>query len=129
MAETEQPKKGSTSKFQDTLGKTDALIYNALGVNVESLLAALGIKSLKDIKNIDFTKINWGSFLAILYALNPRQLKALLSKFSFSNFSLRSLPGNQPEAGTNVSAIPKVSVPPVKIPPPSEKEDLICSNN
>ena len=91
MAETEQPKKGSTSKFQDTLGKTDALIYNALGVNVESLLAALGIKSLKDIKNIDFTKINWGSFLAILYALNPRQLKALLSKFSFSNFSLRSL--------------------------------------
>ena len=91
MAETEQPKKGSTSKFQDALGKTDALIYNALGVNVESLLNALGIKSLKDIKNIDFTKINWGALLAILYALNPAQLKALLSKFSFSNFSLRSL--------------------------------------
>lgn len=91
MAETDQPKKGSTSKFQDVLGKTDALIYNALGVNVESLLAALGIKSLKDIKNIDFTKINWGALLAILYALNPQQLKALLSKFSFSNFSLRSL--------------------------------------
>ena len=91
MAETEQPKKGSTSKFQDTIGKTDALIYNALGVNVESLLNALGISSLKDIKNIDFTKINWGSLLAILYTLNPAQLKALLSKFSFSNFSLRSL--------------------------------------
>lgn len=93
MAETDQPKKGSTSKFQDVLGKTDALIYNALGVNVESLLAALGIKSLKDIKNIDFTKINWGGLLSILYALNPQQLKALLSKFSFSNFSLRSLLG------------------------------------
>lgn len=91
MAEVEQPKKGSTSKFQDVIGKTDALIYNAIGVNVESLLNALGIKSLKEIKNIDFTKINWGSLLAIMYALNPAQLKAMLSRFSFSNFSLRTL--------------------------------------
>ena len=91
MAETEQPKKGSTSKFQDVLGKTDALIYNALGVNVQSLLDALGISSLKDIMNIDFTKINWGALLAILYALNPAQLKALLARFNFSNFSLRTL--------------------------------------
>jgi len=91
MAEVDQPKKGSTSKFKDTIGKTDALIYNALGVNVESLLNALGINSLKDVKNIDFTKINWGALLAILYMLNPAQLKALLSRFSFSNFSLRTL--------------------------------------
>lgn len=91
MAETEQPKKGSTSKFQDTIGKTDALLYNALGVNVQSLMNALGIESLKDIKNIDFNKVNWDSLLAILYTLNPSQLKALLSKFNLSNFSLRSL--------------------------------------
>jgi len=91
MAEAEQPKKGSTSKFQDALGKTDTLIYNALGVNVESLLNALGIKSLKDLKNIKWSDINWGALLQILYALNPTQLKQLLSKFNLSNFNLRSL--------------------------------------
>lgn len=91
MAEVEQPKKGSTSKFQDALGKTDALIYNALGVNVESLLNALGIKSLKELMNIDFNKVNWGALLSILYTLNPAQIKALLSRFSFSNLSLGTL--------------------------------------
>jgi hypothetical protein len=91
MAEEEQPKKGSTSKFSDTLGKMDALIFNALGVNVESLLDALGIKSLKELFNLDWSKINWAKFLNILYALNPSQLKMLLSKFNLSNFNLASL--------------------------------------
>lgn len=91
MAETEQPKKGSTSKFSDTLGKVDALIFNAMGVNVESLLDALGIPSLKDLFNIDWSKINWAKFLNILYALNPAQLKMLLSKFNLSNFNLGML--------------------------------------
>ena len=58
MAEQEQPKKGSTSKFSDTLGKLDTLIYNALGVNVESLLDALGIDSLADIFKINWKNIN-----------------------------------------------------------------------
>lgn len=91
MAEQEQPKKGSTSKFQDALGKTDALIYNALGVNVQSLLDALGVSSLKDLKNLKFANINWGALLAILYSLNPAQLKQLLAKFNFSNFDFKSL--------------------------------------
>lgn len=91
MSEEEQPKKGSTSKFKDVIGKTDALIYNALGVNVESLLNALGIESLKDLLKIDIRKINWGALLAILYALNPQQLKLLLSRFKLSNFSLSSI--------------------------------------
>lgn len=91
MAEAAQPKKGSTSKFQDALGKTDTLIYNALGVNVEALMNALGIKSLADLKNIKWANINWGALLQVLYALNPTQLKQLLSKFNLSNFNLRSL--------------------------------------
>lgn len=91
MAEQEQPKKGSTSKFKDALGKTDALIYNALGVNVESLLNALGIKSLADLKNLKFSLIKWGALLQILYALNPAQLKAMLSRFSLSSFNIASL--------------------------------------
>ena len=91
MAEAEQPKKGSTSKFKDALGKTDALIYNALGVNVEALKNALGIKSLSDLKNLKFSNIKWGALLQVLYALNPTQLKQLLNKFSLSSFNLRSL--------------------------------------
>ena len=88
MAEQEQPKKGSTSKFKDALGKTDALIYNALGVNIESLLNALGIKSLADLKNLKFSLIKWGALLQILYALNPAQLKAMLSRFKVSSIVL-----------------------------------------
>lgn len=91
MAEQPQPKKGSTSKFSDTLGKMDALIFNALGINVESLLEALGIKSLDELKNIDWSKINWSKLLTILYALNPSQLKTLLSKFNLSSLNLNSL--------------------------------------
>ncbi|MBQ3421903.1 MAG: hypothetical protein IJH34_09590 [Romboutsia sp.] len=91
MAEAEQPKKGSTSKFKDALGKTDLLIYNALGINVQSLLNALGIESLADLKNVRFDTINWGALLQILYALNPAQLKQLLSRLNLNSFNLRSL--------------------------------------
>ena len=91
MAEQEQPKKGSTSKFSDTLGKLDTLIYNALGVNVESLLDALGIDSLADIFKINWKSINWSKLLSILYALNPSRLKMLLSLFNLSNLNLMSL--------------------------------------
>lgn len=91
MAEEEQPKKGSTSKFSDTLGKLDALIYNALGVNVAALCDALGIDSLKDIFKIDWTKVNWSKLLDLLYKLNPNNLKMLLSRFNFSNLNLRAL--------------------------------------
>lgn len=91
MAEKEQPKKGSTSKFKDSLGKMDALVYNALGVNVESLCKALGIKSLAELFKISWDKINWAALLSLLYRLNPTQLKMLLSRFNLSSFNLRAL--------------------------------------
>lgn len=91
MAEQAQPKKGSTSKFSDTLGKMDALIYNALGINVKSLLNALGIKSLLDLKNLKWANINWSALLSILYMLNPTQLKSLLTRMNLAGFNISSL--------------------------------------
>lgn len=91
MAETEQPKKGSTSKFSDTLGKMDALIFNALGVNVETLLNALGIKKLDQLKTLDWSKVNLSQLFTLFYRLNPSQLKLLLGNFNLNSMNLTSL--------------------------------------
>lgn len=91
MAEQEAPQKGATAKFTDTVGKMDALVFAALGVNLQAFLTALGIDSLKDLKNLDLSKVNLDMLLGLLLSLNSFQLKSFLSLLNLGSLNLRSL--------------------------------------
>ena len=91
MAEAEQPQKGSTAKFSDTAGKMDALVFAALGINLQAFLSALGITSLKDLKNFNLANINLDLLLSLLMSLSHMDLNRLLSFLNLSSLNLRSL--------------------------------------
>ena len=91
MAEAEQPKKGSTVKFTDTAGKMDALVFAALGVNLQAFLNALGINSLKDLKNFNLKNINLDLLLSLFMQLSTTDLKTLFSFLNLSSLNISSL--------------------------------------
>ena len=91
MAEAEQPKKGSTVKFTDTAGKMDALVFAALGINLQSFLNALGITDLKNLKNFNLKNVNLDLLLSLFLRLNSFDLKTLFGFLNLSSLNISSL--------------------------------------